>query len=124
MGFRMDNRLPEFYEFQNGTKVISGKNAAGHIPAELLSLGAKRPLVLSDAMLAKIGTLKIVTDALLEEGVTPGEIYTDIPADSSTDVVNTIAAVYREKNCDSLVAVGGHSVNQPEYPQSLCRRKG
>lgn len=110
MGLQVNNRLPGFYEFQNATKVISGNGAAGHIPSELLSLGAKRPLVLSDKMLEKIGTLRIVTDALLEGRVQPGEIFTDIPADSSTDVVNAIAAIYREKGCDSLVAVGGGSV--------------
>ena len=80
------------------------------MPHELTLLGAGRPLLLSDRGLEKVGTVDTVTAALAQGGMTPAKVYCDIPADSSIQVVNTIAALYRESGCDSLIAVGGGSV--------------
>lgn len=99
-----------YFEFQNAVKLLCGELALERISIELEHLGAARPLVLSDAVLSKIGTLKVVTDAMQAEGITCGASFTDIPVDSSLAVVNKIAAYYREQACDSIVAVGGGSV--------------
>lgn len=99
-----------YFEFQNAVKLLCGELALERIPNELQHLNAKRPLVLSDAVLAKIGTMAQVTAAMEAEGVTPAASFTDIPVDSSLAVVNKIAAFYREQNCDSIVAIGGGSV--------------
>lgn len=104
------NRLPDYYEFQHAAKVLSGSFALENIPAELKNLGAEKPLLLSDKVLEKIGTLQIVVDALLAGNVEISGIYTDIPADSSVEIVNEIAEKYRTLGCDSIVAVGGGSV--------------
>ncbi len=99
-----------YFEFQNAVKLLCGELSLERIAIELEHLGASRPLVLSDAVLAKIGTMAQVTDAMQAEGVSPAASFTDIPVDSSLAVVNKIAAYYREQNCDSIVAVGGGSV--------------
>ncbi len=99
-----------YFEFQNAVKLLCGELALERIPNELQHLNAKRPLVLSDAVLAKIGTMALVTSAMAAEGVAPAATFTDIPVDSSLAVVNQIAAFYREQNCDSIVAIGGGSV--------------
>lgn len=99
-----------YFEFQNAVKLLCGELALERIPNELQHLNAKRPLVLSDAVLAKIGTMAQVTSAMAAEGVAPAGTFTDIPVDSSLAVVNQIAAFYREQNCDSIVAIGGGSV--------------
>ncbi|MBR3695415.1 MAG: iron-containing alcohol dehydrogenase [Akkermansia sp.] len=99
-----------YFEFQNAVKLLCGELALERIPNELQHLNAKRPLVLSDAVLAKIGTMAQVTSAMETEGVTPAACFTDIPVDSSLAVVNKIAAFYREQDCDSIVAIGGGSV--------------
>ena len=99
-----------YFEFQNAVKLLCGDLALERIPNELQHLNAKRPLVLSDAVLAKIGTMAMVTDAMEAEGVAAAASFTDIPVDSSLAVVNRIAAFYREQNCDSIVAIGGGSV--------------
>ena len=49
-----------YFEFSNPTKLCSGSGAIEHLAYELEILGASHPMVLSDAMLAKIGTLKRV----------------------------------------------------------------
>ncbi len=98
----------KYFEFTNPTKLCSGNGAVDNLAYELEILGVSHPMILSDSMLARIGTLKLVTDALGEMKI--GRIFTDIPRDSSVDTVNQIAKEYREFGCDALVAVGGGSV--------------
>ncbi len=100
--------MTSYFEFTNPTKLCSGKGAADNLEYELEILGVLHPMVLSDRVLEKIGTLGIVLDAL--HTVQPGRVFTDIPRDSSIDVVNRIAREYREFGCDGLIAVGGGSV--------------
>ena len=102
--------MSSYYEFQLPEKILSVDGALEHVPHELTLLGAGRPLLLSDRGLEKVGTVDTVTAALAQGGMTPAKVYCDIPADSSIQVVNTIAALYRESGCDSLIAVGGGSV--------------
>ncbi len=99
-----------YFEFQNAVKLLCGELSLERIPIELAQLGASRPLLLSDPMLANIGTLALVADAMKAEGCEAVDTFTGIPVDSSLEVVNDIAALYREQGCDSLVAVGGGSV--------------
>ncbi len=102
--------LPLYYEFQNSTKILSGKNALENITYELKGLAVSRPILLSDKVLEKIGSLQKVIDAIVSTGMQPGAIFTDIPADSSVTVVNNIGEKYKEAECDSIIAVGGGSV--------------
>lgn len=99
-----------YFEFQNAVKLLCGELAIERIANELQHLNASRPLVLSDAVLAKIGTMAQVTRAMETEGVAAAAVFTDIPVDSSLAVVNRIAAFYRSRGCDSIVAIGGGSV--------------
>ncbi len=99
-----------YFEFQNSVKLLCGELSLERIASELKHLGATRPLLLSDNMLAQLGTLARVGDALIAEGCEPAGRFTEIPVDSSLKVVNGIAAHYRKLGCDSLVAVGGGSV--------------
>ncbi len=102
--------MNKYFEFQNAVKLLCGELSLERISCELAQLGASRPLLLSDPMLANIGTLALVADAMKAEGCEPVDSFTGIPVDSSLKVVNSIAALYRELGCDSLVAVGGGSV--------------
>lgn len=102
--------IPSYYEFQNSVKILSGNRALENIPFELDNLGAKRPIILTNEMLLKLGLVKYVIDAFGESDIVIGAVYTDIPQDSSVKVVNDIASVYRENNCDSIIAIGGGSV--------------
>ena len=102
--------IPDYYEFQHSTKLISGSFALENISAELKMLGSGHPMVLSDHVLSEIGTLAVVCDAIAAGGIAVGAVFHEIPADSSSAVVNQIAEIYRKSGCDSLVAVGGGSV--------------
>ncbi|MDY2629320.1 MAG: iron-containing alcohol dehydrogenase [Lachnospiraceae bacterium] len=102
--------FPDFYEFQHNTKIVSGRYGLENLAAELRQLGVKRPLLLSDEGLVAAGIVRQVTDSVENNGLKWAAVYTEIPRDSSLDVVNKIAAFYQKKGCDALVAVGGGSV--------------
>lgn len=99
-----------YYEFQNSTKIISGKNSIDNIPAELNFFNSKRPLLISDSVLNKIGTVDKIAKATENDEIKIGFKYTDVPQDSDLEVINRLCKIYKENNCDSIVAVGGGSV--------------
>ncbi|MEP3561485.1 MAG: iron-containing alcohol dehydrogenase [Marinobacter sp.] len=99
----------KYYEFFCPVKVIAGKAALEHIPFELTSLAAKRPMIITDKGVRAAGLLDPVIAACEESGLDIVSIYDDVPPDSSTTVVAAIAKVYRKEKCDSIIAVGGGS---------------
>lgn len=102
--------MSSYYEFKLPAKLLSGDGALEHIPHELEGFGACAPLLLSDEGLERAGLVKIVLAALRQGGMEPREVFCRIPPDSSIQVVNDAAALFREKGCDSLIALGGGSV--------------
>lgn len=102
--------LPEYYEFMNSVKIISGRNAMENIPFELNNLEAKKPIILTTKSMIKNGQLKIVTDSMERSNIEIGPIVKDIPQDSSVEIVNEISEIYREEACDSIIAIGGGTV--------------
>ncbi len=100
--------FPLYYEYHNPVKILSGEAALENIPYEFHALEAKAPLLLSDPGLLKVGAVNTVLRAMAP--VVPAATFTEIPPDSSVAVVNQIAALFREKCCDSIIAVGGGSV--------------
>lgn len=102
--------IPDYYEFQNSTKILSGEFALENIPAELIGLNGKNVLLISDKVLENIGTMQKVIDAIDTEEIEIKVVYTDVPSDSSIEVINKIVKIYKENNCNSIVAVGGGSV--------------
>lgn len=102
--------LPKYYEFLNSVKIMSGENALENLPHELKMMGAKKPIVLTDAILAKCGTLDKVQKAFKGFDIDVTETYTEIPPDSSIKVINEIAGIFKAKGCDSIIALGGGSV--------------
>ena len=102
--------IPNYYEFQNSAKVLSGEFAIENIPHELKALGAKNVLILTDKTLEKIGALQILIDAMGDKQIKIADIYTNIPPDSSVEIIDDIAQIYEEKKCDGIIALGGGSV--------------
>ncbi|HLV76356.1 MAG TPA: iron-containing alcohol dehydrogenase [Marinobacter sp.] len=99
----------KYYEFFCPVKVIAGKAALEHIPFELTGLAAKRPMIITDKGVRAAGLLETVIAACEDSGLEIVTIYDDVPPDSSTTVVSTIAEVYNKEKCDSIIAIGGGS---------------
>lgn len=99
--------MNKYFEFDTKAKVLSGENALKHVNFELHSRKKKCPFVMSDKGLDSLG----VTDKAIKlMGLENFEKFVDIPVDSSTETVNIATKIFREKNCDSIIAVGGGSV--------------
>ncbi len=99
-----------YYEFYCPVKILAGLKALEHLPAELAERDCAAPMVLTDKGVREAGLIKHVEIAFEEAGLSIGPVFDDIPPDSSTDVVESIAREFRERDCDSLIAVGGGSV--------------
>lgn len=99
-----------FYEFFCPVKIVAGNAALEHIPYELSNLAASRPLIVTDKGVRGAGLIDHVLNAFAESDLEIGAIADDVPPDSSTTVVSRIAQLYRDNQCDSIIAVGGGSV--------------
>lgn len=99
-----------YYEFFCPVKVVAGHKALEHIPFELSTLQAKRPMVLTDKGVVAVGLLKHVEAAFADTDIAIACVFDDVPPDSSMQTVRAAAAMYRANNCDAIIAVGGGSV--------------
>ena len=97
------------FEFHCPTKIVAGAHALEKTPDELASQHVGHPLVMTDPGLAKLGVPAKLTRVLDEAGV-PYDLFADVPPDSSIDVVNEVARLYAERDCDGFIAIGGGSV--------------
>jgi alcohol dehydrogenase len=98
-----------YYEFFCPVKLIVGARALENIPFELGSLGATRPLLVTDRGVAGAGLVDKLRDILGAGGLQIAAVYDEVPPDSSMAAVRAIAQRYREAGCDALIALGGGS---------------
>ncbi|UZE61175.1 iron-containing alcohol dehydrogenase [Aeromonas veronii] len=102
--------MSRYYDFFCPVKLLAGEQALEQLASELASLGARRPLLLTDKGVNATGLATLLANVLAEGALPVAAIWDEIPADSSTAVVERIAKRYAELDCDSLVALGGGSV--------------
>ncbi|QXC37390.1 iron-containing alcohol dehydrogenase [Aeromonas jandaei] len=102
--------MSRYYDFFCPVKLLAGEQALEQLASELASLGARRPLLLTDKGVNATGLATLLANVLAEGELPVATIWDEIPADSSTAVVERIAKHYAELDCDSLVALGGGSV--------------
>lgn len=99
-----------YYEFFCPVKVIAGHAALEHIPFELATLGSQRPMIITDKGVRSNNLLAPIEAAFESTDAVIGYIFDDVPQDSSVATVRRAAELYRENNCDAIIAVGGGSV--------------
>lgn len=99
-----------YYEFFCPVKVIAGNAALEHIPFELATLGAKKPLIITDKGVRANGLLTPIESAFTEADAKIAAIFDNVPPDSSLQTVRDVAKMYRDNDCDAILAVGGGSV--------------
>ena len=98
------------FRFYNPVKIISGENALDSLGYELKQLGSKRPLIITDQGVAAAGLIALVKEALAGAEISGDVLYDRVPPDSSPQIVDQAAGVFREHDCDCIVSVGGGSV--------------
>lgn len=88
-------------------KVISGSHAL-ESAAETIGGMGKKALVVTDAMMEKLGNLDKLTCMLSESGVSYA-VYADINGEPDDRMVERGVRLYQEEKCDFLVGLGGGS---------------
>ena len=101
--------VPGYYEFFCPVKTVAGHKSLEKIPQLLKDLGAQHPMIITDKGVVAAGLIDIVS-AAITPGVQINAVKDDVPPDSDLTVVVQLAAVYRESDCDAIIAVGGGSV--------------
>jgi len=101
---------PKYFEFYNPVKINAGQNALEGLPSELQRLNVSKPFIITDEGIVKVGLLDKVLAGFNDSDIIIGVVYDKVPPDSSITVVNEAAKLYREQNCDCIIAVGGGSV--------------
>lgn len=103
-------KLPDYYEYSCRARILSGYKALEELGAKIRGFpGASKALIVTDRGVSDAGLVDLVKKHV-SAGVTIAGIYTDVPPDSELAVVNKIADIYKQKGCDTLIAIGGGSV--------------
>lgn len=98
-------RVPNSMEFECPVKTHCGDRALNHIPFELRTIGAAKPLVIGDEAASQANRLTAVLNACRDADMTLG-VVEGVPVKDVLGAVRQLAAIYRDKDCDALVAVG------------------
>ena len=97
--------LPSSFEFECPVKTHYGDRALDHIPFEMRAMDVAKPLLIGDESAARENRLAPVLSACRDAEMTLG-VVEDIPHLDLEDAVRQLAAIYRDKDCDAIIAVG------------------
>ena len=92
--------------FKIANKLITGQGAIEQLLAELTRLNVKKPLIVSDAVLLKSGTVDL---ALAQLGGRCYGIFDQVKPEPEVAIVEDCTRIYREVSHEGLIAVDGGS---------------
>ncbi|MBR2027762.1 MAG: iron-containing alcohol dehydrogenase [Oscillospiraceae bacterium] len=95
--YALPYRMPEY---------IEGPDSVLRLPAWIKEKGVKNVLVVTDNGLMKIGLPEPMFEAMKKEGV-KFTVFSDIEPNPTSDNVEAGYKLFKENNCDGLVAFGG-----------------
>ncbi|MCD6153571.1 MAG: iron-containing alcohol dehydrogenase [Syntrophobacterales bacterium] len=102
--FLLDN-----YEFYCPVKTNSGNKALEHLPIELNALNSRNPFIIASKDIGGKGAVQKIINAFKNSGITIG-IYDAVPDVPDMKCIEEISNIYRNKEHDSIVALGSGSV--------------
>ena len=88
-------------------KILTGKEALNNSKDYLGEFG-KKALIVTDNVMVSLGNVKMLTEILDEEKICY-EIYSDINGEPTDLMIEKGVGIYKEENCDFLIAIGGGS---------------
>ncbi|HNW27350.1 MAG TPA: iron-containing alcohol dehydrogenase [Spirochaetota bacterium] len=97
----------DYFEFFSQAKIMSGNRAMSNIPIELDGFDARKPLVVTSKEVTKAGLGKKFARALYDSNVVIGAIFDEVPYYAGISQVRDLAKLFRDRGCDSLIAIGG-----------------
>jgi len=87
---------------------LLGPGCSADLCASMAQLGVGKALVVTDAMLVKLGIVATITDAL-DKNAVGWCVYDGVEPDPTYDQVEAGLAMLRREGCDAVLAVGGGS---------------
>ncbi len=88
--------------------LFNGPGSSLEMCEAIAQMGTKKVLIVTDAVLVKLGVLDKIQKTLTDNGV-EFVIYDGILPDPTYDQVETGLAQYKDNNCEAILAVGGGS---------------
>jgi acyl-CoA reductase-like NAD-dependent aldehyde dehydrogenase/alcohol dehydrogenase class IV len=102
-----DNPKISSFQYKCPTNVIGGHGSLSSIYKEIVNLGCRRALILTDPGVKKAGLAQLAKDALVDFWV---GVFDNIAQDTDLDTVDAATAMARDLKADCIVSVGGGSV--------------
>ncbi|BCJ88549.1 iron-containing alcohol dehydrogenase [Effusibacillus dendaii] len=103
--------IHSFFSFAMRTTVHSGAGSRSLLPELVKGLGGRRAVLFTDKGLTNVGITAKITE-LFE--IMPGTqlvgVFDEIEQDAKTDIINRGAQFFKDRNGDTLIALGGGSV--------------
>lgn len=96
----------KYFEFVNKTKLIAGKHALEQLNYQCQQYCMTYPLILTDEVLIEVS----VYSQCIKHLSLPYITYSHIPVDSFIHIVQDIVNLYKDNNCNGIIAIGGGSV--------------
>ena len=87
---------------------LSGENALVDLVAHLLNKSIRRPLIVTEQALLKIGLLDGFISSLRDAGFSP-VIFDGVLANPTDKVAEAAFSAFQTSKCDSLIGFGGGS---------------
>lgn len=89
-------------------ELLEGPGSLGRLPAFLKAKGIKKPLIVTDQGLAKLGVHKPLMAGLEAAGLAYALFDGTVPNPTIRNIEDALA-IYRSEGCDAIVALGGGS---------------
>ena len=106
----MAQGFPDYYQFAHPTRIVAGRGMIDGVGFEFMKEGAKRPMIVTDAVIRETGLIEKVEAGVTGGGLEVAGVFDAVEQDSSTGTVEACAAAAKEAGADSFLAVGGGSV--------------
>lgn len=100
-------KLTPFIPIPQPTLLV-GPGASGRLGQAIAGFGHAKILIVTDAVIAKLGLLEPLTDAL-KAGGAKFVVFDEITPDAPIPLVERGVDFYRQHDCDAIVAFGGGS---------------
>lgn len=100
--------MSELYSFRCPTEVIYGFKSVEKLGDVLVDLGATRVLLVTDRGVREAGILDLVASHIKKAGVS-FSVFEEVEPNPSVETVEKAYEVFREGECQAVVAVGGGS---------------